>query len=86
MKNLLKVTAVLAVALAYTTNLAYADCESDMLQLEQALNNPGLTPEAKAALDKATTVSVAAMKKDDDATCHKAIAEALAKAGIPMTP
>jgi len=86
MKYALKMMAALAVATACATSLAFADCESDMLQLEQALQKPGLSPEAKAALDKATTVSVAAMKKDDDATCHKAIADALAKAGIPMTP
>jgi hypothetical protein len=42
-----------------------------------------LKPEALAALDVARQKSVAAMKKDDD-TCHRAIAEGLAKAGIPM--
>ncbi|MDQ0472301.1 hypothetical protein [Labrys wisconsinensis] len=63
---------------------AYADCESDMLQLEDALKTPNLKPEAKAALDAATTKAVAAMKTDDDTTCHKAIAEGLAKAGIAM--
>ncbi len=63
---------------------ALADCESDMVQLENALKSGNLTLEAKAALDKAAAASVAAMKKDDDAACHKAIAEAMAKAGIPM--
>jgi hypothetical protein len=63
---------------------AKADCESDMLQLEAALKTTSLKPDAKAALDEARTKSVSALKKDDDATCHKAIADGLAKAGVPM--
>ena len=63
---------------------ARADCESDMNQLEAALKTPNLSADAKAALDDARVKSVAAMKKDDDATCHKAIAEALPKAGLKL--
>ena len=66
------------------TGMARADCESDMIQLEEAYKTANLKPDAKAALDVATTKSVAAMKKDDDASCHQAIADALTKAGIPM--
>jgi hypothetical protein len=66
------------------TGLARADCESDLIQLEQALKAPNLTAAAKAALDNATTNAVAAMKKDDDATCRKAVGEGMAKAGMTL--
>jgi hypothetical protein len=84
--KLIPVSALLfSLALAGTVSLpALADCESDMAQLEQAMKSPTLKPEAKAALDNAAKTSVAALKKDDDAACHKAIAEAMAKAGIPL--
>ena len=79
----------LIIALAVTatgvaTVTAGADCESDMLQLEKALDTPNLSAEAKAALDNASKASVAAMKKDDDAACHKVIADALPKAGMAL--
>ena len=63
---------------------ARADCESDMIQLEAAMKAPKLTPDAKTALDDARVKSVAAMKKDDDAACHKVIADALPKAGMTL--
>jgi hypothetical protein len=66
------------------TGLARADCESDLIQLEQALKAPNLTAAGKAALDNATTKAVAAMKKDDDAACHKAVGEGMAKAGMTL--
>jgi hypothetical protein len=66
------------------SQIARADCESDMVQLEEAYKTPGLSAEAKAALDKAKTKSVAAMKKDDDTGCHQAIADSMSKAGIPI--
>ena len=55
-----------------------------MIQLEAAIKAPNLTPVAKAALQDASVKSVAAMKKDDDSTCHKVIAEALSKAGMTL--
>lgn len=73
-----------ALLLGSGAGVALADCESDMLQLEDALKSPNLMPDAKAALDAAIPKSVAAMKKDDDTTCHQVISEALAKAGIAM--
>jgi hypothetical protein len=67
-----------------TSNVALADCESDLVQLEQAYKTPALSATAKAVLDTAKTSAVAALKKDDDATCHKAVADGLAKSGVNM--
>lgn len=66
------------------TGVARADCESDLLQLEQALKLPNLTPAAKAALDEAKTKAVPAMRKDDDKTCHTVIVEGMTKAGMKL--
>ncbi len=63
-------------------SVARADCESDLVQLEAAYATPNLTPVQKSALDEAKPIAVAALKKDDDAKCHIAIAESLTKAGI----
>ena len=83
-RNLLRLV-LLSVAIGIAaTGLARADCESDLIQLDQALKAPNLTAAAKAALDNATTNAVAAMKKDDDATCHKAAGEGMAKAGMTL--
>ena len=82
--NLLK-TAMLSVAIGVAaTGAARADCESDLIQLEQAYKAPDLTAASKAALDDAKTKALAAYKKDDDVTCHKAIAEGLTKAGMTL--
>jgi hypothetical protein len=40
-----------------------------------------LKTNATAALDEAKTKAVAALRKDDDDTCHNAIAAGLKKAG-----
>lgn len=72
-----------AVGLAATT-AARADCESDLKQLEHAFTTPNLATPAKTALDEAKVKAVAALKKDDDKTCHTAVAEGLGKAGIKM--
>jgi hypothetical protein len=83
-RNLLRLV-LLSVAIGIAAaGLAHADCESDLIQLEQALKAPNLTADGKAALDNATTKAVAAMKKDDDATCHKAVGEGMAKAGMTL--
>ena len=66
------------------TGAVRADCESDLLQLEAAYKTPDLSPSGKAALDDAKVKSVSALRKDDDATCRTAIAEALPKAGLTL--
>jgi hypothetical protein len=76
--------ALAALALGACTALARADCESDMIQLETALKTPNLTPGGKTALQDASVKSVAAMKKDDDDTCHRVIADAMLKAGLTL--
>lgn len=73
---------LLALALsAAAAGAARADCESDMLQLEDAMKAPNQTPAVQAAYKDGAEKAASAMRKDDDATCHKAIADALAKAG-----
>ena len=79
-----KSAAAALAALALTAALASAaraDCEGDMLQLEAAMKAPNQTPAVKAAYDAAAKTSSEAMRKDDDAGCHAAIADALSKAG-----
>ena len=56
----------------------------DLIQLEQAFKAPNLTPAGKTAFDQARNKAVSAMKKDDDAGCHKAIADAMPKAGLTL--
>ena len=82
--NLLKVALLSATIGAALTGAARADCESDLLQLEQAFKTPNLTSVAKTALDEAKTKAVSALKKDDDKTCHNAIAEGMTKAGLKL--
>jgi hypothetical protein len=88
-KGKVMLTAIKATALAALIGLATiggarADCESDLTQLEQAYKTANLTAEAKGYLDGAKAKAVAALKKDDDQACHKAIAEAAAKAKVPF--
>lgn len=74
--------ALLALALSVlAVGAARADCESDMLQLEDAMKAPNQTPEVRAAYEAGAAEAASAMRKDDDGTCHQAIADALAKAG-----
>jgi hypothetical protein len=85
MRNDLLRIAMLSVAIGVAaTGVARADCESDLIQLEEAYKAPDLTATSKAALDDAKTKALAAFKTDDDATCHKAIAEGLTKAGMTL--
>jgi hypothetical protein len=73
---------LLGLALAAAgVGIARADCESDMLQLEDAMKAPNQTPEVQAAYKDGAGKAASAMRKDDDGTCHKVIADALAKAG-----
>lgn len=82
--NILKIALLSATIGVALTGAARADCESDLLQLEQAFKAPNLPTAAKVALDDAKTKAVAALKKDDDKTCHNAIAEGMAKAGLKL--
>ena len=76
---------ILALALgAAATGGARADCESDMLQLEDAMKAPNQTPEVKAAYQDGAAKAASAMRKDDDGACHLAIAGALAKSGMSL--
>ena len=80
----LKLALIAATVGFVTTGAALADCESDLIQLEAAYTVPNLTADAKAALDIAKEKAVAALKKDDDAACHKAIDEGMTKAGMKL--
>jgi hypothetical protein len=78
-------TALLAATIGIAgTGFAWADCESDLIQLEEAFKAPNLTPDATAALETAKTQAVAALKKDDDGACHKAVDQGLTKAGLKL--
>jgi hypothetical protein len=79
------ITAALAsLTMIAVTGIARADCESDLLQLEAAYKTPNLAAPAKTALDDAKTKAVAALKKDDDKSCHTAVADGLTKAGLTI--
>jgi hypothetical protein len=82
--NILKIVLLSATIAVAATGVARADCESDLIQLEQAYKAPNLTADGKGALDDAKTKALSAFKKDDDATCHKAIVEGITKAGMTM--
>ena len=85
MRNDLLRIAMLSVAIGVAaTGVARADCESDLIQLEQAFKAPNLTSAGTAALDDSKTKALAAFKKDDDAGCHKAIEEGMTKAGMTL--
>ena len=73
-----------AAAVVAAAGAARADCEADLVRLEQAYKAPNLTAEARQALDGAKTKAVSALKKDDDATCHEAIADGMSKAGMTL--
>ena len=83
---ILKLTIISAAVGLSVLGVARADCETDLTTLETAMAAPNLTPEAKSALDAAGVAGAAAMKKDDDATCNKAVMDGLAKAGVGPAP
>ena len=85
MRNPVLKIALLAAGIGFAvTGIARADCESDLLQLEAAYKTPNLSADGKAALDAAKITAVAALKKDDDKSCNKAIAEGMTKAGLKL--
>ena len=55
-----------------------------VFQLEAAMKTPNLSTDTKSSLDDAATKATEAMKKDDDAACHQAIADAMSKAGLTL--
>src|ERR1700694_3418268 len=83
-RNILKTALLAALLGAGLPGVARADCESDLIQLENAFKAPDLAGSARAALDVAKVKAVAAMKKDDDKTCHSAVSEGMSKAGLAM--
>lgn len=73
----------LAISIAIlTSTAAFADCEADLGLLEKAMAAPNLSADLKAEMTKAGEAGGAAMRKDDDETCHKVVMEVLAKAGV----
>lgn len=79
--------AIIAAALLSVAAAARADCEADMVQLDQVLKNPSLSATAKTALLEAKKKAIAAVKTDDDATCNKVIVAAIKQAGVaPAAP
>jgi hypothetical protein len=79
-----KIVFLAVAALIATAAIARADCESDLIQLQDAYKAPNLTADGKTALDEAKSKAVSALKKDEDAACHKSIAEAMTKAGLKL--
>ena len=70
--------------LASASTLAYADCEADLGQLEKAMGIAGIKPDQTKALQAAGEKASSALRKDDDATCHTIIMEALKVNGTPV--
>lgn len=66
----------------FTSSTAFADCEADLGLLETAMAAPNLSADLKAEMAKAGEAGSAAMRKDDDETCHKVAMDVLAKAGV----
>ena len=64
-----------------SSTTAYADCEADLGLLETAMAAPNLPPDLKVEMSKAGEAGAAAMRKDDDETCHKVVMDVLAKTG-----
>ena len=81
------VFAALATSLAiFTSTTAYADCEADLSLLETAMAAPNLAADVAAEMAKAGEAGAAAMRKDDDETCHKVVMDVLTKAGVKSEP
>jgi hypothetical protein len=62
---------------------ARADCEADMVKLDQGMRASILTPGAKTILHDARKKAVEAVKKDD-VMCNKVMTAALTRAGLKM--
>ncbi len=76
------VLAALAAGLTIiSSTTAFADCEADLNLLETAMAAPNLSTDLKAEMAKAGEAGAAALRKDDDETCHKDVMDVLAKSG-----
>ena len=77
--------AIAALTLSFSiasSTIAFADCEADLVVLETAMAAPNLSADRQAEMTKAGEAGAAAMRKDDDETCHKVVMDVLAKAGV----
>jgi len=79
--HILKLTMIGTALLFGASTLAYADCEADLNLLETAMKAPTLKPDQLKALQDAGTKASSALRKDDDATCHQIISDALTATG-----
>jgi soluble cytochrome b562 len=71
--------------LSAASAVAYADCESDLLQLEAAMKAPGQTPANVALMKDAGAKASEALRKDDDAGCNKFVMDVLKTTGAPAS-
>lgn len=78
------VVALIAFLGAASMGVARADCEDDMVKLDEAMKTQTLTQDQKTVLQDAKKKAVAAVKKDDDETCNKVISEAMTKVGLKL--
>ncbi|MBG1233883.1 hypothetical protein [Aestuariivirga litoralis] len=76
-----KITMIATALLAGASSSAFADCEADLNQLEAAMKAPGVKPDQLKAFENAGAKASSALRKDDDATCHQIISDALTAAG-----
>jgi hypothetical protein len=77
--------AIAALTLSFSiasSTIAFADCEADLVVLETAMAAPNLSADLQSEMTKAGEAGAAAMRKDDDETCHKVVMDVLAKAGV----
>ena len=85
-RHFIKTTVLTFGLLSAASALAYADCESDLLQLEAAMKAPGHTPEHLAMMKEAGAKASEALRKDDDAGCNKFVMDVLKATGAPAAP
>lgn len=81
MKHRILVAGLGFLATMATTSLALADCEADLVQLESAMGASGVSASSMSAMKDAGEKASTALRKDDDATCHNLVVDALKAAG-----
>jgi len=82
--HMLKIYMFSTAILAGGATMAYADCEADLNQIEAAMKAPGVKPDQLLTLQDVGAKASSALRKDDDATCHKLISDALTSTGGKM--
>jgi hypothetical protein len=75
------VVSLASMVLMGATSFARADCEADLVDLESAMAAPGVSATTLAVMKDAGEKAATAMRKDDDATCHSLVTDALKSAG-----